>query len=114
MTLGGWGEDLAENYLKKRGYIIVERNFRCRLGELDIIALDGAELVFIEVKTRKSRSYGLPCEAVNAEKLRHLKRTAAYYTAVASEEKRDARLDVIEILTDGERTFLRHIENITG
>lgn len=114
MTLGSWGEALAEKYLKKKGYIIVERNFRCRLGELDIIALDGTELVFIEVKTRKSQSYGLPCEAVNSAKIRHLKRTAAYYTAVFYASQRDARLDVIEILAQAGRVYIRHIENITG
>jgi len=114
MTLGGWGEDAAEKYLKKKGYIIVERNFRCKLGEIDIIAMDGAELVFIEVKTRQNQNYGLPCEAINAAKIRHLKRTAVYYTTVYSDDHQDARLDVIEILTKEGQTYLHHIENIIG
>ena len=114
MTLGCWGEDIAEKYLKKKGYHIVERNFRCRLGEIDIIARDGAELVFIEVKTRQSQSYGLPCESINAEKVRHIIRTAAYYTTVHGMEYPETRLDVIEILKQEGKTYLHHIENITG
>lgn len=114
MKLGDWGEETASRYLNEKGYRILERNFSCRLGELDIIALDRDELVFVEVKTRKDQSYGLPCEAVNAAKIRHLKRMAAYYTTVFSAEQRDARLDVIEILTRNGRAYIRHIKNITG
>ena len=114
MALGDRGEDLAEKYLKKKGYIVVERNFRCRLGEIDIVALDGRYLVFVEVKTRRSQSYGLPCEAVNRPKIRHLVRMAAYYTTVNSVEQRDIRIDVIEILVKEKAIYLRHIENITG
>lgn len=114
MRLGSWGEDVAEKYLKKKGYFIVERNFRCRLGEIDMIARDGTELVFIEVKTRKNQSYGLPCESVNAAKVEHIKRTAAFYTAVHGSENLNARLDVIEILIAGGQTYVHHIENITG
>lgn len=114
MALGGWGEDIAERYLKKKGYLIVERNFRCKLGEIDIIALDGAELVFIEVKTRRNQKFGLPCEAVNITKIRHLKRTAAYYMILSSAEHKDARLDVIEILMEDGQAYLHHIENIVG
>jgi putative endonuclease len=114
MTLGSWGEHSAAKYLIRKGYIILERNFRCRLGEIDLIALDGRTLVFIEVKTRRNRSYGLPCEAVNAQKLRHLKRMSSYYITIHHAEHRDARLDVVEILTEGGRTYFRHIENILG
>lgn len=114
MKLGCWGEDIAEKYLKKKGYIIVARNFRCRLGEIDIIALDGTKLVFAEVKTRQNQSYGLPCEAVNTQKIRHLKRMSAYYMALNFNEDRDVRLDVIEILMLEGRPYIRHIENITG
>ncbi len=114
MKLGRWGEDIAEKYLKKKGYLIVERNFRCRLGEIDIIARDGADLVFVEVKTRQNQSYGLPCEAINAAKVRHIKRTAVYYMTGCAMEYQDVRLDVIEILTQEGKTYLHHIENITG
>ena len=114
MSLGRWGEEVAERYLKKKGYTIIERNFRCRLGEIDIIALDHAQLVFIEVKTRKNQNYGLPCEAVNTEKIRHLKRTAAYFKSTCTAYYNEERLDVIEILAREGHTYLHHIENVTG
>ncbi|MDD2190353.1 MAG: YraN family protein [Eubacteriales bacterium] len=114
MSLGCLGERMAERYLIKKGYRILKKNFRCMMGEIDIIAMDGTELVFIEVKTRKNQNYGLPCEAINAEKIRHIKRTAAYYTMVSGEDYQDIRLDVIEILITKGQTWLHHIENITG
>ena len=114
MKLGCWGEQIAEKYLIKKGYLIVARNFRCKLGEIDIIALDGKELVFIEVKTRQNQNYGLPCEAITASKIKHLKRTAAYYMAVNSVNNKDVRLDVIEILKKEVQSYIHHIENITG
>ncbi len=114
MKLGEWGEEQAERYLRKKGYLVVEKNFRCRLGEIDIIAMEGAKLVFIEVKTRKSQSFGLPCEAVNTMKLRHIKLTAAYYMSVNPGCCSDLRLDVIEILQRDSKAYIRHLENITG
>ena len=63
--IGKLGEELAVGYLQKQNYKIIERNFECRQGEIDIIALDKNELVFIEVKTRTSIKYGKPAEAVN-------------------------------------------------
>ncbi len=79
MTLGSWGEEIAENYIKKKGYSIIERNFRCKLGEIDLIAYDGKQLVFIEVKTRQNQKYGLPCEAINTAKMRHLKKNGSLF-----------------------------------
>ncbi|QOX62460.1 YraN family protein [Anoxybacterium hadale] len=114
MTLGSWGELAAEKYLKKEGYIILERNYRCRIGELDIIALDGDCMVFVEVKTRQSQSFGLPCEAVHQEKIRHIKRTAAYYLMMNPYNDFDQRIDVLEILRIDAQAYLRHVKNITG
>lgn len=114
MTLGGWGEDTAEKYLKRKGYTIIERNFRCRPGEIDIIAMDGTELVFVEVKTRRNLNFGLPCESVTAAKIKHLKRAAAYYASICPVRHRSIRVDVIEILAAEGRVHIRHIENILG
>ena len=114
MTLGCWGEDTAVLYIKKRGYTIIERNFRCRLGEIDIIARNQYEIVFFEVKTRQNQNYGLPCEAVNHTKIRHLKRMADWYMTIHPEADCDARIDVIEILVSDGKPYLHHIENITG
>ncbi|MDF2654299.1 MAG: YraN family protein [Bacillota bacterium] len=114
MSLGTWGEDLAERYLKKEGFLILERNYRCRIGELDLIALDGSCIVFVEVKTRQNQSFGLPCEAVNQEKIRHIRRTAAYYLMNHPVDALDQRVDVIEILRVKDKTYFRHVKNITG
>lgn len=114
MTLGQWGETIAERYLIKQGYEIIEKNFRCRVGEIDIIALDGTVLVFVEVKTRKNQNYGMPCEAVNGIKLQHIKRTADYFKLGCRLPYKDERLDVVEILTKNGCVYLRHLENITG
>lgn len=76
---GKIGEDLACDYLKKQGYKIIERNFRIRGGEIDIIALDGQTLVYVEVKTRTSHQFGQPEEAVTGWKLRFLERAAKFY-----------------------------------
>lgn len=116
MSLGSWGESIAETYLKKAGYTILERNYRCRLGELDLIALDGSCMVFVEVKTRQSQSFGLPCNAVHKEKIGHIKRTAAYYLMMNPIHGKccDQRIDVIEILRLKDRTYFRHLKNVTG
>ena len=114
MNLGAWGEAVAERYLIKKGYRITERNFRCKAGEIDIIAYDGTRLVFVEVKTRRNQKYGLPCEAVNASKIRHLIKTAAYYMMIHSMESRDARIDIIEIIKAESGVYFRHIKGITS
>ncbi|MEC4840811.1 YraN family protein [Mycobacteroides chelonae] len=72
--IGSRGEDLAADYLSKDGFTVLDRNWRCRYGELDIIAADGEVLVFVEVKTRTGRAFGTPAEAVTHTKLRRLRR----------------------------------------
>ena len=71
--LGNIGEQIAVEYLEKNNYQILKRNFYCRQGEIDIIAKDKKEIVFIEVKTRSNLKYGRPAEAVNTQKLQHMK-----------------------------------------
>ena len=70
---GNWGEKYAWNLLKKAGYRFLTKNFRCKLGEIDIVAIDRDTLVFVEVKTRYSRKFGKPEEAVTKRKLRKIK-----------------------------------------
>ena len=77
--LGKFGEDFACRYLQQQGYKILFRNFRCRIGEIDIIAVKNDVLSFIEVKTRQSKTYGLPCEAVNLSKQKKIYRCAEFY-----------------------------------
>ena len=81
-TVGEKGEKRACKYLELKGYKILERNYRCKLGEIDIIAEDkNKDIVFVEVKTRSSLKYGAPSEAVNQYKQIHIKKVASYIIA---------------------------------
>lgn len=77
--IGKFGEEEATKYLKEKGYKILDRNFSCKRGEIDIIALEKNEIVFIEIKSRENIKYGLPSEAVDRRKLEHIYKTAEYY-----------------------------------
>ena len=94
---GSFGEQAAEYFLKKNGYKILERNYNCRFGELDIIAVDDKCIVFVEVKTRSSSKYGSPSLAVNYWKQRHLQLSARYYIDVKHLNNYSARFDVVEV-----------------
>ena len=96
MRLGEKGEGLAVNFLKKKGYKIIERNYKTRLGEIDIIAADGKTLAFIEVKTRESIAYGQPFEAVNFFKRRKISNVALLYLKKLKEVP-PCRFDVVSI-----------------
>jgi len=97
------GEDLASEYLAQHGYTILERNFRTRNGEIDIIAVTNDEktkehvLVFVEVKTRTSYRYGIPLEAITYQKLQSLLKTAAYYTALHKHLPSLQRMDAVSV-----------------
>ena len=97
IELGDFGENLAFKKIKRLGYKKILRNYRCPLGEVDLIAKDGDTLVFIEIKTRKGRSIGYAKEAVNAKKKRQLSKVALAY--MKSNNCRDikARFDVVAI-----------------
>lgn len=107
---GKTGEDIASEYLEKNKYSIIERNFRCNQGEIDIVAVDKNEIVFIEVKTRSNKNFGLPSEAVNIEKKKHLKRAIEYYVYIKKLEKCFIRIDVIEIYIKNNKIYLNHIK----
>ncbi len=109
--IGARGEEKAVRYLAGKGYKIIDQNFKCRIGELDIIAMEGQTLVIIEVKTRSNLSYGLPCEAITAEKKRHILRTLRYYIMIHRLEDLDLRIDVIEILSTEEGAYIHHIKD---
>ncbi|MDO4552069.1 MAG: YraN family protein [Bacillota bacterium] len=112
--LGQWGEELAAAWLAERGYRILERNFRCRSGEIDLVALEGDCLVFVEVKSRRSLSFGSPCEGVTGEKRRRLLQTARYYCMLRRPETRLMRMDVVEILRRDGKSYIRHIRDAFG
>ena len=77
--LGKLGENMAAEVLRGKGYQILQRNYRCRAGEIDIIAQKYGEISFVEVKTRQNFNYGRPCEAVTEEKKRHIRKAAGHY-----------------------------------
>jgi putative endonuclease len=98
--------------LENKEYEIVERNFKAKQGEIDIIAIDKCELVFIEVKTRTSIQYGKPVEAVNNIKQKHLIKTIEYYLYIKKLENKFIRIDVIEIYLYNNRYKVNHIKQI--
>ena len=110
--IGKLGEDLACKYLENDNYKIIHRNFTCRQGEIDIIAKDNnkKELVFIEVKTRSNLKYGMPCEAVNEEKRKHIYEAGKYYLYKYKIQDIAIRLDVIEIYIKNGTYYLNQIK----
>jgi len=109
-SLGILGENIAADYLQKKGFQIIERNFRCRLGELDIIARQGGYLVFVEVRARSSALCGLPQESITANKIKKLRRLAQVYMVQRALYNVDVRFDVVAVYCAGE-TIITHIEN---
>jgi len=95
--LGEKGEDMAAAFLKKEGYKIVEQNYRTPFGEIDIIAYDGSELVFVEVKARKNPTFAVPQLAVNRKKQQHIVKSAMSYISSKKIKDRGLRFDVIAI-----------------
>lgn len=96
---GSLYEQMAVNYLKQKGYVIVEKNYRCRIGEIDIIARHKGYLVFIEVKYRKNLYSGMPAEAVNDKKQRVISKVARWYMMqqrIPIDEP--VRFDIVSIL----------------
>ncbi|MFV0437667.1 MAG: YraN family protein [Desulfopila sp.] len=97
-VVGKAGEDLAADHLSRNGYRLLKRNYRCRAGEIDIIAMQGSTLVFVEVKTRKSVAFGSPAAAVTPRKQRQISRVAEDYLARENRFEMPARFDVVAIV----------------
>jgi putative endonuclease len=94
---GRRGEDLAAQFLAKRGVRVIAQNFRCPLGEIDLIGRDGETLVFVEVRSRAGKAYGLPQESVTRAKQRRLTRLAQWYILKNHLERQPARFDVVAV-----------------
>ena len=113
LSLGRWGEAIAAEYLSHQGYTILEHNARTPYGELDLVALQGDALVFVEVKTRASLSFGLPEISVSPSKQAHLISSAQAYIQAHPELDDEWRIDVIAILRlPGKEPQIEHFENI--
>ncbi|MFA5384483.1 MAG: YraN family protein [Eubacteriales bacterium] len=112
-NLGRRGEDEAVSYLRKKGYLLLQRNYRCPLGEIDIIAREGKTLVFIEVRSRSSDRFGTPQESVNRKKILKIYKVAQYYLKAVQKEEEPVRFDVLALLFDIENQ-LKHLDHIKG
>ena len=109
-AFGRMGEDRACLYLEEKGMTLVTRNFRCKHGEIDLIMKDGS--VFVEVKTRRSRLYGEPIEAVTVYKQRHIRYTAEVFLLARHLRDIRIRFDVVEVMmAPGRAVRLRHTRN---
>ena len=103
IELGRRGERIAAAYLTRAGVRVLDRNWRCREGELDIVAREGAALVFCEVKTRRGVGFGHPVEAVTPTKQRRLRTLAQRWLAAHDEHAPDLRFDVVGVLVHPSR-----------
>ena len=106
-VVGRYGEKLAAEYLQKNKYRIVERNFNCKYGEIDLIAWDGNCVIFVEVKARKDDQFGMPREAVNWHKQQTIVKCATYWLYKNKQTGVPVRFDVVEVL-DGS---INHIKD---
>lgn len=97
-TLGAYGEALAERHLREQGMGVLDKNWRCEMGEIDLVLRDGGTLVVVEVKTRSSLAFGTPLEAVTERKAERLRRLAARWLAAHDIRPDDIRIDLIGIL----------------
>ena len=112
-ALGNWGEDLAARHLEGLGLTILDRKWRCRDGEIDVVALDGESLVVCEVKTRSTEAYGSPLAAVTPMKVRRLRRLALAWLDCHDTRVSDIRFDVIGIVvSSGGRPELEHLRGV--
>lgn len=111
LPLGRRGERAAENYLKRHGYRIVARNFRAAGAEIDLVAIDGETLVFVEVKTRRSRESGAPEEAVDERKQMRMRRAAEVFLVQYRAGEKELRFDVVAVSAAGERLGIELLRN---
>ena len=107
---GKKSEIVASQFLKKKGYKILEMNYKNKIGEIDIVAMDKNYLVFVEVKARASKAFGDPVEAVDYRKQQKIRQVAELYLIVKHKTEANCRFDVISILGD-EDSQIKHIEN---
>ncbi len=108
---GAWGEELALRFLTRRGYTLVERNYRTRYGELDLIVREGSTLVFVEVKLRRGTGFGDPLEAITPHKQATIRSLAEQYLLDREPVFDSLRFDVVGILVGKDAPRVRHIKD---
>jgi putative endonuclease len=110
--LGRYGEIAAAGYLEQRGMQVLARNWRCRYGEIDIVAREGAVLVFCEVKTRRGTGFGVPLAAITATKLARMRRLAALWLEENGGHRGPVRIDAVGLIRHPDGRF--EIEHVRG
>lgn len=115
--LGDWGEEAAGDFLQGQGFTILDRKYRCRWGEIDLVARDGEEMVFVEVRTRRNAAYGTPEESVTAAKARRLMATCQDYLQKHPTDQPQAdarwRIDLVSVRpVRGKTPRIDHLRNI--
>jgi len=111
VSLGRRGERAAEKHLRRNGYRIVARNFRAAGAEIDLVAMDGETLVFVEVKTRRSRAAGAPEEAVDERKQKRIRRAAEVFAARYRADEMEMRFDIAAVDASGKRLEIELLRN---
>lgn len=112
-VLGRRGEELAAQYLTAEGYTVLDRNWRCARGEIDLVARDGNDTVFVEVKTRSSTAFGHPFEAITEQKLLRLKRLANAWCDVHPYRRGTVRIDAIAVIAGaGSEPVIEHLRSV--
>ncbi len=111
-SLGSYGERMAAHRLVEQGMVVLDRNWRCEVGEVDLVLRDGEVLVFCEVKTRTSSAYGHPLEAVGRAKGARLRRLAARWLEVHDVLAHEVRIDLVGVLLSGRGAA--EIEHVRG
>jgi putative endonuclease len=114
LQVGAAGEKAAKSYLESKGYSVIETNYRCPLGEIDIVALDCEVTVIVEVRARTGKSFGGPEESINRDKARRLYRLALYYTQSACRKEIPCRIDLVAVNLDRKDLSVRSINHIKG
>lgn len=111
-AVGAYGERVAVRFLADAGYAVLDRNWRCRAGELDVVAIRGGVVVFVEVKCRRSASFGVPASAVTAPKIARLRAVASEWLAAHDLTDADVRFDVVSVTRP--RRGAAEVEHVEG
>ena len=112
VSIGALGEEAAALALKKKGYKIIERNYRSKMGEIDIIAKDDHTLVFVEVKARSTTNYGHPFESINSKKMQNIFKAGLAYLKNTKEKYKKYRIDIISVL-GRENPQIEHLKDVS-
>ena len=106
---GRRGEDVAAAFVAGLGMRVVVRNFRCRAGEIDVVAMDGDTVVFVEVRTRAGTGFGTPLESVDRRKQAQVGRVARHFLSARGWHERSARFDVVGVRLDADPPVVEHV-----